>query len=215
MDFLDSRFLTAQDGFVHAFRQPGEYAYVAAGSEQHAEAAGVIVVEKGDTAPGEGMQHDVVFRWDACAHRFVVEQGEARCVIRQNDFVVFQFDQPVTGQPPCFVRGLNGRDIAFDSRHLRTHEAYSHFFLAPGEYSYRIGRERCTVTVADHRNFPGGEHEERAREPLLIFVKGAEVSVRNARVVAGQTVVWAIESGEDVAIIAAEHRPAAGSVAIH
>ncbi len=202
MDFLNSRHLTSHNGYVHPFREAGTFQYAALVSE-HGERAvhGEIVVETGSTAVGEGEQHDVMLHWDAARRGFVPAEADRCKTIRQNDFVVFQFDAAVFGQPPCFIRvQQDGRTVG-DSRTLRQHDAFTHFFLEPGDYAYSLGRANYRLSVADHRDFPAEEQHKRAEQPLVIMVNGNETRTAHAKIVAGQTVIWAVESGEYVAIV--------------
>jgi hypothetical protein len=201
MDFLNSRHLTAQDGFLHPFREPGTFTYAAQRSEvdQMAE-VGTIVVSAGGGRIGAGTQHDVVFSWDAHSRRFVARKEDLKLAINQHDFVVFHFDLAIPGQPPCFISIRQGERIEADSRRLKTHEAFTHFFLKAGDYAYRVGESTCHLAVADHRKLSRDEHRERAGQPLIILLKGGDPSASKAHVVAGQTVIWAVESGEGLSI---------------
>jgi len=106
----------------------------------------------------------------------------------------------VLGQPPAFIVIQSDRRTVADSRRLGRHDAFTHFFLKPGDYSFVVGHTPCRLRVTDHREFSTEEQEKRAQEPLLIIVNGNEPSVKDAKIIAGQTVVWAIESGENVYI---------------
>jgi len=201
MDFLNSQHLTTQDGYVHLFRRPGEFAYSALLSDLDGATESGIIIVSGDGAPeGKGTQHNVSFHWDTAARRFMPRESDLKLTIRPNDFLVFQFDVAVPGQPPCFILVRGKESVEGDSRSLQTHDVFTHFFLTPGEYAYRLGEARYRISVADHRSMPEREYQEQAKRPLVIAVNGSDVSVPHGRIVAGQTVIWAIERGENVHI---------------
>jgi|SRR5579864_890753 len=200
MDFLNSQHLTPHDGFIHPFREAGTFTYSARVSDFGDSREGVIVVQAAKVVIGKGQQHDIVFHWDTAARVFVPRNEDLKKVIKQNDFIVFHFAQAEPGQPPCFIQGHEGDKVEFDSRHLRSHQAFSHFFLTPGDYSYRLGREVHSVSVTGHQQFSVEEHEKRAQEAIVIMIAGNNPSVKHAKIVAGQTVIWAIEKGENVSI---------------
>jgi hypothetical protein len=201
MDFLNSRHLTAQDGYVHPFRQPGEFAYSALLSElRGATESGIIIVGGEGVPEGTGTQYDIAFHWDPATRRFMPRESDTKLTIQPNDFVMFQFDAAVPGQPPCFILVHGKESVEGDSRRLKTHDAFTHFFLSPGEYAYRLGETTYRVSVTDHRSMSEQQHQRQTEEPLVIVVNGNEVSVPHARIVAGQSVIWAVEQGENVQI---------------
>jgi hypothetical protein len=199
MDFLSSRHLTSQDGYAHPFHHPGEFVYSATLSDLTRETESGIIIIGGEGAPeGKGKQYDVVFHWDSAARRFVPRESDRKLMLRPNDFVVFQFDAAVPGQPPCFILIRGKESIEADSRHLKTHDAYTHFFLNPGEYVYRLGEATYRISVADHRSISEEARHSQTQRPLVIMVNGRNVSVPHGRIIAGQTVIWAVERGEDM-----------------
>jgi hypothetical protein len=200
MDFLNSQHLTAQDGFIHPFREAGTFSYSAPVSDFGKTKSGMITVEEAKTAIGKGQQHDIMFHWDTSARLFVPRDEDMKKVIKQNDFVVFQFCRPEVGQPTCFIAGRQGEKAEFDSRHLRTHEAFTHFFLTAGEHAYQLGRVTYRISVTDHRQVPAEDYEKRASEALVITVSGKDISVKHAKIVAGQTIIWAVEKGENISV---------------
>jgi hypothetical protein len=127
-------------------------------------------------------------------------EPDTKLTIQPNDFVMFQFDAGVPGQPPCFILVQGNESIEGDSRRLKTHDAFTHFFLSPGEYVYRLGEATYRISVADHRSMSEQQHQRQTEEPLVIMVNGNDVRVPHARIVAGQSVIWAVERGENVQI---------------
>jgi hypothetical protein len=201
MDFLNSQHLTPQDGYAHPFAQPGEFTYSALLSDfNETTESGSIIVSGAAVPEGKGKQYDVVFHWDGVLRRFVARDSDRRLTIRPNDFVVFQFDTAVLGQPPCFILLKGKESVEGDSRRLKTHEAFTHFFLHPGEYAYRLGEATYRISVADHRSLSDQEHSRQMKRPLVIMVDGRAVSVPHGRIVAGQSTIWAVERGENIQI---------------
>lgn len=200
MDFLNSQHLTSQDSFIHPFRETGTFNYSARTSDYGDAQGGAIVVQAAKTAIGKGTQHNIVFHWDPATRAFVPREEDKKLTIKQNDFVIFHFDQAQPGQPPCFILGHNGEKVEFDSRRLGTHDAFTHFFLTAGEYAYRIGRNIHRVSVTGHQEFSAEEHEQRAREGVVVIIAGEDPRVKHVKAVAGQTVVWAVEKGENLSI---------------
>jgi hypothetical protein len=201
MDFLNSKHLTPHDGYLHPFREAGSFAYSALVSDANEwEKAGIIIVGGEGNPEGDGEQHDVMLRWDVERHQYVPREEDRRITIKSNDFVMFQFDEVVLGQPPCFVLLQDDVRTVGDSRRLQRHEAFTHFFLTAGDYTYRVGRREYRLRVEDHRRFSAEEVEKRARQPLLLMINGDDMSEHPGEIVAGQTVIWFVEAGEDVSI---------------
>jgi hypothetical protein len=202
MDALNSRRLTAQDGFAHPFQKAGEFTFSALASHaDRGETTGIIIVS-GEGAPdGRGKQFDVLLRWDAAALCFVAATPETRLELRPNDFVMFQFGTALPGQPSCAISVRQQDRVECDSRAMRTHDAFIHFFMQPGEYAYTLGDRRYRISVADHRTMPESEHQRQAAQPVVILVNGHNASVPHAHVVAGQSVVWAMEQADGVQIV--------------
>ena len=201
MDFLNSRHLTPQDGFAHLFRKPGEFTYWALPSDADEGAeAGIIIVSGAGAPEGKGKQFDVVLRWDAAARRFIPRGPDARLALQPNDFVMFQFEAGVPGQPPCAIVARQGGAVECDSRRMQTHDAFVHFFLEPGDYAYRLGGSHYRIGVRDHRPMPEQEHQRHVAQPLVITVEGTAAHVPHGHIVAGQSVVWLVERGEGVQV---------------
>jgi hypothetical protein len=207
MDFLNSQHLTSQDGFVHLFRDAGDFTYFASVSDYVQCKQGTITVQKAETPLGKGQQHEVVFCWDKSARAFVPRQEDMKKSIQQNDFVMFHFCRAEPGQPTCFILGQHGDKVEFDSRRLRTQQAFTHFFLTAGEHSYHLGRGSYRVSVTDHREFGVEEHKSRASDAVVIIVNGGDPSLKHAKIVTGQTIIWAVEKGENVSIEGETYKP--------
>ena len=113
---------------------------------------------------------------------------------------MFRFCRAEPGQPTCFILGQRGDKVEFDSRRLRTQQAFTHFFLTAGEHSYHMGRGIYQISVTDHREFAVEEHKARASDAVVIIVNGGDPSLKHAKIVTGQTIIWAVEKGENVSI---------------
>jgi hypothetical protein len=201
MDFLNSQHLTPQDGYAHPFPKPGEFTYSALISDMNQPAASGTIIVAGQGVPeGKGKQYDIVFHWDPGARRFIPRESDIKLTLQPNDFVVFHFEAAVPGQPPCFILIRGKEAVEGDSRRLKTHDAFTHFFLNPGEYAYRLGKTTYRISVADHRSMSEEEHQRQVQQPLVIMVNGTDVKVPHGRMVAGQSAIWAIERGESVHI---------------
>jgi hypothetical protein len=201
MDFLNSQYLTAQDGYAHIFPQEGTFTYYVLVSDcNEASKSGVIKVEGPKVTDSDGTQYDVVLAWDSSKKRFSPRETDLDLTIRPNDFVMFQFSAAVVGQPPCFIL-LRGDDaVEGDSRKLKTNEVFTHFFLNPGKYAYRLGSATYQVDVADHKSISRKEHEDQMKKPLAIVIDGNTVSVPHGHLFAGQSAIWAVSDGKNVHI---------------
>lgn len=208
MDFVNSKHLTLQDGYLHLFQEEGVYIYGAQVTEQGLMEAGRIIVEGGKSAIGKGQQQDIVFHWDVSSRRYLPRPQDTEKKLGRNDFVLFHFEAPIPGQPPCYILGQIDKKVAFDSRSLGSHDAFSHFFMSGGEYAYRLGKKEFQLSVSDHRELSLEQHTKMAQEPVLIVINGSDPSVKNAKLVAGQTVIWAVGEGQGLSI---EAYPAKGS----
>jgi hypothetical protein len=204
MDFLNSQHLTAQDGYLHVFRDPGSYSYGADISQPGRGDGHTITVAASATAV-KGRQYDVVFRWDAERNRFVSRDQDKAVQIKQNDYVMFHFAQALRGQPTCFVwgrtDGAKDKDpLAFDSRLLSASEAFTHFFMSPGDYRYLVKKSMNVILVADHRQFSAEEQTKAVQLPTVIVINGEEVGTKSVKIIAGQTVIWAVEKGDGISV---------------
>jgi len=211
MDFLNSKHLTSQDGYIHAFRETGTFTYSAElgdfnqtslyRTDHDRTGFGTIVVAASKTVVGNGSQHDIVFHWDPAVRRYLPRDEDKQKTIQQNDFIVFHFDQAVPGQPPSFIVGRDEYKAVFDSRKLQTHDAFTHFFLSPGTYTYRVGRKNYRLDVADHRQLSADDQARKSTEPpTVIFFAGDDLRQQNVKITAGQTVIWAVEKGADISV---------------
>ena len=201
MDALDSRHLTPQDGFAHPFAREGAFSYsVCVGGFRSGAPTGAITVSGAPAAPGKGEQYDIVLRSDAECRRFVPCEANASTVLHPNDFVMFQFESAVLGQPSCSILVESEGAVECDSRLLKTHDVFIHYFLQPGEYTYKLSDSSYILSVADHRAMTEDEHNAQIRRPLIVHVKGADVDIADGSLVVGQSAIWAIDESDGVCI---------------
>ena len=206
MDLLDSRRLTSQDAFVKVFGDADVYRYHVTAAprgitSQH-EPVFELSVRAGPGKRGSGTQHRVKVVWDDCAHHYVADP--ARLEIAQNDFVLWHCEQ-MAGSPPYAVRG-QGKAGDFDSASLGPHAVFTHFFLQPGSYAYQVGgKGDFRVEVADHRKLDHEAYAARAKTAPVVTIRKGKPDPARVEVVAGQTVVWAVE--DDVGVVISAARP--------
>jgi plastocyanin len=204
MDFLNSQQLTYQDGYLHAFREPGDYVYrvsfLPPGYESSESGRTYTIhVHEGDNSAGQGRQQDIVLRWDASLHRY--EPDPESVTIDTHDFVIWRVETSTPAAPPYSIRGEGSSGAVFDSRALGQHDVFTHLFMAHGEYRYQVnGRAGGVVIVRDHRELPYEAHVEQASKAPLIHIVDGQPTPDRTEVYAGQTVVWFIEKGERVTI---------------
>lgn len=204
MDFLNSQQLTYQDGYLHAFREPGDYVYrllfLPPGYESsESERTYVIHVNEHGSSAGKGKQQDIVLRWDANLHRYQPDQESV--TINLHDFVLWRVETKIPAAPPYSIRGETGAGVGFDSRTLGQHDVFTHLFMLPGEYRYLVnGRAEGVVAVRNHRDLSYEAHAEQASKAPLVHIIHGQPNPGSVEIYAGQTVVWFVEKGERVTI---------------
>ena len=197
MDIVNSRLLTSQDGFLQLFSVAGEYLYnltlTPEGIRTAHDKAFYLTVKPGKAKQGSGVQHDVKVHWDGTCYVPTPDRLE----IAVNDYVIWHCERMV-GSPPFAVRG-QGQGVSFSSSALRSSSAYTHFFLTPGDVKYQVsGKGSYLVRVADHRKVP--DLAKRAADAPVVTIRKGEASPRELDIVAGQTVIWAVEEGSGITI---------------
>lgn len=204
MDFLNSQHLTYQDGYLHVFREPGDYEYrilfLPPGFEESETGSTYVIhVSEDGSSAGKGKQQDVVVRWDANLHRYQPDPESVK--VGMNDFVLWRVETSTPTAPPFSIRGESRSGAVFDSRALRQHDVFTHLFMLPGEYRYLVNEKvEGVVTVRDHRGLSYESQAEQASKAPLVHITGGRVNPDALEVVAGQTVVWFVEEGERVTI---------------
>lgn len=201
MNSLDSRHLRLGDTFAHRFLRPGTYRYAvgvrgcAAVSEHQAKFEIIVADEAGPAVP---KTEYVKVAFDGA---FEIDRPSVS--IRRGDVVLWSTTSFTA--PGFAVLGSAG-DAGFDSSELHDNSIYSHAFGAPGEIEWADPNEpnlHGTIIVQDQRCRSHEErtaHMERLREPTLITLEGREAHPSQVRIVVGQTVFFAVRSGNGVAI---------------
>lgn len=204
MDFLNSQQLTYQDGYMHVFREPGDYEYrilfLPPGFEgSETERTYAIHVSENGSSAGKGKQQDVVLRWDGILHQY--QPDPESVTVSVHDFVLWRVETSTPAAPPYSIRGESSSKGGFDSRALRQHDVFTHLFMLPGEYRYMVnGRVEGVVTVRDHRTLSNKSHTEHASKAPLVHIVDGRPNPNALEIFAGQTVVWFVEEGEHVTI---------------
>ena len=204
MDFLNSQQLTYQDGYLHVFRTPGVYEYrllFLPPSYENSERDNrytINVVENGGEA-GKGSQHDVVLHWNASQHTYLPDPESV--TVHVNDYVLWHVETDTPAAPPYGIRGESTTGMVFDSRGMGRHDVFTHMFMLPGEYHYRVNNQsEGSVLVQDHKDLSYEVHAERASKAPLVHIARGSLNPRSIEIVAGQTVIWFVEEGEQVTI---------------
>lgn len=202
MNSLDSRHLRLGDTFAYCFTRPGRYRYAvgvrgfAVVSEHDAKFEIVVADEAGSAAP---RTEYVKVAFDGA---FGVDRPSVS--IHRGDVVLWSTSSFTA---PGFAVFGSAADVGFDSSELHDNSIYSHAFGAPGEIEWADPREfslHGTIIVQDQRC---RSHEERAaymkrlREPTLITLEGREAQPSQVQISVGQTVFFAVRSGDGVAIV--------------
>jgi hypothetical protein len=201
MDILDSRQLTNHDGFVQLFAQDDVYEYhvtsMPRGVAPQHEPAFELEVKTGGKQKGSGAQHQVMVSWDQRGSHYVAKP--ARLEISQNDFVIWHCERMV-GSPPFRVVG-KGRKGSFDSASLGPNAVFTHVFLEAGLYTYQVnGVGAFEIDVTDHRKVARDVYLKQAATAPVVLIKGGKPDQDRLEIVAGQTVVWAVENDAGVVI---------------
>ncbi len=201
MNTLDSRFIRLGNCFAHRFSAGGTFAYALSPiptslAAHHGERPDQAVI----VAAGHGekqRQHHI---------NVTVADGEltarpAELHVSAGDLVVWSADRSVT-----FGFRVRGRieDELVDSASLRTESIFTHAFGLPGSYEWADAngsslRGQVRVATAD----TAAGHEEwlgRLEQGTLIHVRGDRAEPETVDIVAGQTVVWAVQDAPGVSI---------------
>jgi plastocyanin len=211
MDTLNSQLLTYQDGYLHAFRRPGTYEYrilfLAPGFEAAERGVPHVieVTEQGREA-GNGEQHDITLRWDP--EHVSYHCDPAKLTVAVNDFVLWRVETSTPAVPPYSIRGAAKDGAGFDSRALGQSDVFTHLFMQPGKYAYRVnGRAAGVVAVRDHREEPEEAYAKYLQEAPLVQIARGRPEPDELTVVAGQTVIWLVKADDRVTIAAEPGEP--------
>jgi plastocyanin len=198
---LDSRFIRLGNCFAYRFSVPGTFAYALSPiasslAAHHGEPpAQAVIVTEGHGA--DQRQHYV--KVSLADKTLTARPAELR--VTAGDLVVWSADQSVTFG--FRVRGRIGDEV-IDSASLRTESIFTHAFRLPGSYEWADangsglhGQVRVSMPAAEVA------HEEwldRLQQGTLVHVRGDRAEPEMVDIVAGQTVVWAVEDAPGVSI---------------
>lgn len=211
MSSLDSRFLRLGDCFAQKFSRPGTYKYIVTtgagaclpASEGEYEIV-VAALGAGKTHAAEqkgpgSEQHNVAVR----EHEGKLTAQPARLEIKQGDTVLWY--TPDASAPGFAVVGI-GEEGSFSSGALTAEAVYSHAFGLPGTYKWidaNGGTPRGEVVVEQMEMRHGDDCRkwlESLSKGTLIKVAGGKAELASVRILAGQTVFWAVEKADGISI---------------
>jgi plastocyanin len=203
MELFNSQLLTHANGYLHVFRKPGTYEYrihLLLPEFEAGEGHSRYLIEVGEAGKsGKGRQHSVRLFWDAERRSYSAEPEKLS--IAANDYVMWHNESNLPGIPPFSVRGQTQAGEVFDSRQMSLHDVFTHLFMSPGEYPYQIsGKAGGMVSVRDHRQLEVAAYEKQLGSAALVRIKSGKPTPKEVEIYAGQTVVWVVETGENVVI---------------
>jgi len=203
MNSLDSRYLRLGDTFAHRFVTHGTYRYTVGipggiAPPDHHGAFEILVAAGAGTA--STTHYATVSFADGV---FSVEPKALH--IRHNDVVLWSTASATT---PGFAVQCTNKTAQFGSAELPANSMYSHAFGSPGEFAWssvRDPRLNGTVSVTAHPPCLTEEHRvaylEKLSKASLVMIDGTKAHPRKIAVTVGQTVFFAVRSGEGVAIV--------------
>ncbi len=204
MNTLDSRVLSSFNCFAQKFANPGRVLYrltTAAGAcLPLGDDEDTFVIEVAKQTRRASQQHNVTVR-----------RGEGGALLAEpkllqieaGDMVLWHTaDRKTT---PFNIQG-EGADMRFDSGAMQREAVYSHAFGLPGTYEWVDAngsdvRGVVEVVSPDARNREACNHwlKELANGTLVHIVDGRPKPA-HVKIMAGQTVFWAVESAPGISI---------------
>jgi plastocyanin len=203
MELLNSQLLTHANGYLHVFRKPGAYEYrihLLLHEFEAGEGRSRFMIEVGEAGKtGKGAQHNVRLFWDNERRSYHAEPEKLS--IAANDYVMWHNESNLPGVPPFSLRGQAKGGELFDSRQMGLHDVFTHLFMSPGEYPYQVcGKAGGVVIVHDHRQLEVTAYDKQLGSAALVRINSGKPTPKHVEIYAGQTVVWAVETGENVVI---------------
>jgi plastocyanin len=211
MNTLDSRFLRLGDCFAQKFSKAGTYRYIVtsgAGSCLSAEEGEYTIVvgagpagkgkAKGKTQSQNSQQNVLVHLQDG---KLVAEPAEIH--IKAGDTVIWHTPDAAT---PGFAVIGQSEQGKFNSGALAVEAVYSHAFGSAGTYCWvdaNGGSVQGEIVVEPMKV----KHQDDCRKWLdslskatLIKVAGKKAEPARVKILAGQTVFWAVEKASGISI---------------
>lgn len=204
MNTLDSRVLSSFNCFAQKFANPGRVVYrltTAAGAcLPLGDDEDTFVIEVGKKTRRPSEQHNVTVRRDE-GGALVAEPKLLQ--IEAGDMVLWHAADRKT---PAFTLQGEGADMRFDSGMMQREAVYSHAFGLPGTYEWVDAngsdvRGVVEVVSPDARSREACNHwlKDLAKGTLVHIVDG-KPKPAHVKIVAGQTVFWAVESAPGISI---------------
>lgn len=202
MNTLDSRFCRLGDTFAQRFTQPGDYTYdfnlPGVPPFGHANRYSISVKGTFDSNK-EGEQHFVTVRRDGT--NFVADPPKLE--IETGDVVLWSTNEANT--PGFSISGKSEKD-SFNSGDMVKNALYSHAFGSPGEIEWLdanahgpsgkiVVKMPKTDTAKDMEAF-----QETLTQGAVIIINGKKADKSQVEIFVGQTVFFAVEKAEGIAI---------------
>ena len=202
MNTLDSRFCRLGDTFAQRFTQSGNYTYDfnLAGLPPFGHANRYSITVKGTfDSNKQGQQHFVAVRREGT--NFVADPPKLE--IETGDVVLWSTNEANT--PGFSISGKSATD-SFNSGNMEKNALYSHAFGSPGEVEWLdahahgpagkiIVKMPRTDSVEAMESF-----KETLAQGTVIVINGKKADKAKVEIFVGQTVFFAVEKAEGIAI---------------
>jgi plastocyanin len=211
MNSLDSRFLRLGDCFAQKFSEPGTYRYiVTAGAGSclpAAEGEYTVVVAPG---PASGAKKKEEHSSASSQQNVAVRLQEGKLVaepaqVEVNVGAMVLWHTPDAATPGFTVIG-EGPGGSFSSGALAVEAVYSHAFGAAGNYRWvdanggSLGGEVVVERMESKQPDDCRKWVDSLKKGTLIKVVGERAEPSTVKILAGQTVFWAVERAPGISI---------------
>ncbi len=205
MDTLDSRSLRYTDTYSQRFGAPGLVRYGLSSSAlaclplDDEETFEIEVSQTGRRPRRDAVQHDVTVR--SIQGRLVADPE--RLAIEVGDIVMWH--APDAETPAFAVRGEGDRS-KFNSTSLAAEALYSHAFGTPGTYRWtdangrKLGGEVRVGSLDTNNREECDRWIKELQKGELITIEGDQVRPKSVKILAGQTVFWAVVKSPGITI---------------
>lgn len=202
MNTLDSRFCRLGDTFAQRFAEPGTYTYDfnLSGVPPFGHANRYSISVKGTFDPNkDGEQHFVTVRREGS--NFVADPPKLE--IATGDVVLWSTNESNT--PGFSISGKSETD-SFNSGNMKRNALYSHAFGSPGEVEWLDANAHGPAgkIIVKMPNTDSAQDMETFKETLaqgaVIVINGKKADKAQVEIFVGQTVFFAVEKAEGIAI---------------
>jgi len=202
MNTLDSRFCRLGDTFAQRFVEPGTYAYdfILAGLPPFAHANRYSIDVKGTfDSNKEGKQHFITVKRESGT--FVADPPKLE--IETGDMVLWSTNEADT--PGFSISGKSEKD-RFNSAAMERNALYSHAFGSPGEIEWLDANAhgpsgKIIVKMPETKSAKDMEaFQQVLTQGAVILINGKKSEPAQVEIFVGQTVFFAVEKGEGIAI---------------